>query len=293
MNGEIGHAVGGRDEAPPAWRAAGAPSRRAPDAPAPRLGDAIRRIRVVDVLGVPVHALTMGEAVELCSLAIARRERLLVGVVNAAKIVNMRRSAGLDDSVRMADVVLADGMAVVWAARLLGRRLPERVAGIDLMHALLARGSERGWRFYCLGATQEVLDKAALAIAQRYPGAVIAGRHHGYFTQADEARVADDIAQARPDVLLVAMTSPKKEEFQARWAEHMAVPVCHGVGGSFDVLAGKVKRAPRLLQRLGLEWFYRVWQEPGRLWKRYLVTNCLFCWLLSGGVVRRLLGRTP
>ncbi len=248
--------------------------------------DAIRRIPVVEVLGVPVHAMTMAQAVDLCDLAIERRERLLIGVVNAAKIANMRRSAGLDESVRMADVVLADGMAVVWAARLLGRRLPQRVAGIDLMHALLARGSERGYRVYCLGATQAVLDRVAAEIARLYPGVVLAGHQHGYFARDDEARVANDVAAARPDVLLVAMTSPKKEEFLARWAERMAVPVCHGVGGSFDVMAGKVKRAPRLWQRLGLEWLYRVKQEPGRLWKRYLVTNCVFGWMLLRALVR-------
>jgi SAM-dependent methyltransferase len=109
---------------------------------------------------------------------------------------------------------------------------------------------------------------------------VLAGRHHGYFPPEEEPAIARAIQAARPDILLVGMTSPRKERFLARWGSDLDIPVCHGVGGSFDVLAGKVRRAPRAWQRAGLEWLYRVLQEPRRLWRRYLVTNTLFCLLL-------------
>lgn len=243
------------------------------------------------VLGAPICAATMHQALELAEAHIASRRRLLIGVVNAAKLVNMRRDAALRESVLSSDVIFADGMAVVWASRLLGRPLPERVAGIDLMMELLHRGSERRWRIYCLGATQEVLDGVTREIRARFPGVQLAGAQHGYFTAEQEPAVADAIARSRPDILFVAMTSPKKEQFLARWMAQIGAPVCHGVGGSFDVLAGKVQRAPRLWQALGLEWAYRVAQEPGRLWKRYLITNVTFVWMLLGAAVARVFGR--
>jgi N-acetylglucosaminyldiphosphoundecaprenol N-acetyl-beta-D-mannosaminyltransferase len=128
-------------------------------------------------------------------------------------------------------------------------------------------------------------------MAADYPGVQVAGSRDGYFKDAEEQAVAADIGASRADILLVAMTSPKKEKFLARWSETLGVPVCHGVGGSFDVMAGKVERAPDLWQRLGLEWLYRVKQEPRRLWRRYLVTNALFCGMLCSAFVRSLPGR--
>lgn len=238
------------------------------------------------LLGLPLHALSMDEVLDRVDQAVAERRPLHLGVVNAAKIVTMRRDRELREAVLASDLILADGMSVVWAGRLLGHPVRERVAGIDLMLGMLRRGQTRGYRVYCLGATPEVLERATERIAADYPGVVIAGRHHGYFSAEEEAAVAADVAAARPDILLVAMTSPKKERFLARWAGEMAVPVCHGVGGSFDVLAGVVRRAPDRWQRLGLEWLFRLAQEPRRLWRRYLVTNTIFCAL----VIRELVG---
>lgn len=241
------------------------------------------------VLGVPIHPLKMNQVLDVIDQVIQSRQRLRIGVVNAAKIVNMRRDDVLRADVLSSDLILADGMAVVWAGRLLGYPLPERVAGIDLMLRMLERGNQKRYRVYCLGATQEVLQTVVQRLAIEYPNVHVVGSQHGYFAAQDEATIATDIVAARPDILLVAMTSPKKEQFLARWSDRLAVPVCHGVGGSFDVLAGKVERAPEWWQRLGLEWLYRVKQEPRRLWKRYLVTNTLFCSL----VVREFLRQTP
>lgn len=227
--------------------------------------------------GVPICAMTMSQVVEAAELTITSRGRLLLGVVNAAKLVNMRREEGLRKAVLRADMILADGMAVVWASRVLRRALPERVAGIDLMHRLLALGDAHGFRVFCLGATDEVLQTTVERIRAAYPGVEIAGYRNGYFSDADDPRVAEEIRASKADMLFAAMSSPKKERFLARWFDHLDVPVCHGVGGAFDVLAGKVERAPEIWQRLGMEWLYRVKQEPRRLWRRYLVTNTLFC----------------
>jgi N-acetylglucosaminyldiphosphoundecaprenol N-acetyl-beta-D-mannosaminyltransferase len=235
---------------------------------------------VCRILGLSIDALTMKQAVSLVDETIRQRKQLLIGVVNAAKIVNMDRNPELDEAVRSADVIFADGMSVVWASRLLWQRLPERVPGIDLMTRMLELADERGYRVFCLGATHEVLEMIVRQIEKRYPGVVLVGSHQGYFTEQDEPRIAEQIKAAAPDLLFAAMSSPKKEKFLARWSGEMGVPVCHGVGGAFDVMAGRVKRAPRLWQKLGLEWLYRVIQEPRRMWKRYLVTNTLFCWMV-------------
>ena len=249
--------------------------------------------RIRELWGVPIHAMTMDDVLGRVDAAIADRRRLRIGVVNAAKIVSMRRDEALREAVVSCDLIVADGMSVVWASRVLARPLPERVAGIDLMLAMLRRGNDRGYRVYCLGATDEVLDKVVARIAQDYPDVSVVGRHHGYFGAEEAGAVAAAVAAARADILFVAMTSPKKEQFLARWGDDLGVPVCHGVGGSFDVLAGLVRRAPESWQRFGLEWLYRVRQEPRRLWRRYLVTNTLFCALVVSEWFRRRVGARP
>ncbi|MFH1111370.1 MAG: WecB/TagA/CpsF family glycosyltransferase [Planctomycetota bacterium] len=246
-----------------------------------------------ELLGVPIHAATMDEVVELCTQAIETRRPLHIGVVNAAKIVQMRRNALLRESVLASDLILADGMSVIWASRLLGQRLPERVAGIDLFERLLALACRRGFSVFFLGATKEVLQEVIRQVHEKYPGARTAASRDGFFPDEESPRVAEEIRRASPDMLFVAMSSPKKELFLGRWADELRVPVCHGVGGSFDVMVGRVKRAPRVWQRFGLEWLYRVVQEPRRMWRRYLVTNAAFVTMLFGEFVRKRLLRRP
>jgi N-acetylglucosaminyldiphosphoundecaprenol N-acetyl-beta-D-mannosaminyltransferase len=232
----------------------------------------------------------MQEVLDLCEEAIQRRKSLLISMVNAAKLVNMADNQKLNQAVRSGDICLADGMSVVWALRLLGERIPERVAGIDLMMRLFERADRCRYRVYLLGACEVVVSMVAKRVRQDYPGVQLVGVQHGYFTEQGEDQVAQDIARAQPDILLVAMTSPRKERFLARWRSIVQVPVCHGVGGSFDVMAGKVRRAPAIWQRLGLEWLYRVKQEPRRLWRRYLITNSRFLWSLHAALLARWCG---
>jgi N-acetylglucosaminyldiphosphoundecaprenol N-acetyl-beta-D-mannosaminyltransferase len=244
-----------------------------------------------ELFGVPVAAITMDTTLGLVEEAVVTRRPLQIGVVNAAKLVNIQRDAELRADVLSSDLVLADGMAVVWASRLLGRGLPERVTGIDLMMGMLTRANAAGYRVYCLGATPEVLGGVLGRIKREYPGIAIAGSHHGYFKETEEGAVAAHIEAARPDILLIAMTSPRKERFLSRWSRQLAVPVCHGVGGSFDVFAGYVQRAPERWQRMGLEWLYRIKQEPRRLWKRYFTTNSAFVAMVAGALLRQQLAR--
>lgn len=228
------------------------------------------------ILGVSVDKMTMGSVLDRIHDAISARSALSIGVVNAAKLVNMNADPTLREDVASSDLVLADGMAVVWASKLLGDPLPERVSGIDLMHGMMERGNEHGYRFYLFGAKEEVSEAVEREMGKLYPNAVVAGRRNGYFSADEEPAIAQDIADSKADVLLVAITSPLKERFMARYREEMNVPIVHGVGGSFDVMAGKVERAPGWMQKFGLEWLYRVLQEPGRLAWRYLRTNTLF-----------------
>jgi N-acetylglucosaminyldiphosphoundecaprenol N-acetyl-beta-D-mannosaminyltransferase len=177
------------------------------------------------------------------------------------------------DLVNSADLVVPDGMPLVWASRLQGDPLPERTTGVELMHecARIARGQDRG--IFLLGAGPGVADEAAMVLTARYPGLRIAGS----FSPTPEMLLQDNeslvrmIREARPAILLVAFGAPKQDEWIRANLHALQVPVCIGVGGAFDMLAGRVKRAPIWMQRAGLEWLFRLFQEPQRLWKRYLI----------------------
>jgi N-acetylglucosaminyldiphosphoundecaprenol N-acetyl-beta-D-mannosaminyltransferase len=234
-----------------------------------------------------VDAVTLEQAVAWAEGRIAARAVSRIGAVNAAKLVKLERDPALARAVAGCDLVVADGMSVVWAARLLtGVRLA-RVAGIDLMEALLERASRRGYRVYFLGARAEVLERMLAVLRETHPGLVVAGSHHGYFTPADEPRLVQEIRESGADLLFVAMGTPAKELWVDRNAARAAVPLCMGVGGSFDVLAGVVKRAPRRMQDAGLEWLYRLAQEPRRLWRRYLTTGVVFVGEVLARAARR------
>ncbi len=248
----------------------------------------LSEIPKVNLLGLDIHKMRMEEVLVLCEERIAERQRLLLGVVNVAKLVNSRKNPQLKASVEDADVVLADGAGVVWLSRWIGYPLPERLAGIDIMYRLLKLSDEKKYRVYFLGAKPEVVQEVVSYVRAHYPGLQVAGFRDGYFSEEESAEVAEAIRESRADILFVAMTSPKKENFLTRWSKTMDVPVCHGVGGSFDVVAGVVKRAPLWMQKLGVEWFFRVLQEPGRMWRRYLVTNSIFAVLCVRATAGRL-----
>ena len=240
-----------------------------------------------DLFGVAIDALTMAQAVERCRAAVEHGEQLSIGVVNAAKIVSMRRDPQLRAAVAGCEMVLADGQSVVWASRVLRAPLPERVAGVDLFFKLLAEASERGYHVYFLGARPDVLATMLDEVARRFPGLKIAGARDGYFQAADEPQVAGEIERSGADLLFVGMSSPQKELFLSRWGAATRARVVHGVGGSFDVLAGVTRRAPLGWQRIGLEWLYRLLQEPRRLGPRYLKTNLAFMMLVARDAMRR------
>ncbi|QOX80668.1 WecB/TagA/CpsF family glycosyltransferase [Trichlorobacter lovleyi] len=200
-------------------------------------------------------------------------------VVNVAKIVNAQCDPELKSSIEACNIVNVDGMGVVWGARFIGLKVPERVAGVDLFCRLIELSQYKAYPVFLLGATQEVIEKTVVNLKMQFPGLNIAGCHHGYFWGYEE-NVVGIIKNSGAKLLFVAITSPKKENFINRWRDHLGVNFVMGVGGTFDVVAGKIKRAPLWMQKAGLEWFYRVIQEPNRMWKRYLLTNTKFLFML-------------
>lgn len=228
------------------------------------------------LFGIHLDALRMDQVINRCKTALDTRKQLLIGVVNAAKVVQLQQDDLLRASLLECDLLLADGQAVVWASRLLGRPLPERVAGIDIFEQLLRLAHKEGRSVYLLGAKPDVLQKLQTGLRERFPGLKIAGSHHGYFNDSDGGRIAAEIHASGADMLFLGITSPKKEIFLGSFRAMLNVPVLHGVGGSFDVMAGLTKRAPQSWQRLGMEWAYRFLQEPGRMWRRYLKGNTQF-----------------
>jgi N-acetylglucosaminyldiphosphoundecaprenol N-acetyl-beta-D-mannosaminyltransferase len=208
-------------------------------------------------------------------------------VVNVDKLVKASRDPELRRIINDCALINADGMPVVWASRLLGKPLKERVAGIDLFEALMGRAGDKGWRVFLLGAREEVVRAVCDTYQRRYPQLVIAGYRNGYWNEQDEAAVVEQIKSSRAELLFVAISSPKKEQFLGRYQAAMRIPFAMGVGGTFDVAIGKVKRAPLWMQRAGLEWFYRFLQEPRRMFRRYFIDDLAFVWLLIKEAARR------
>jgi N-acetylglucosaminyldiphosphoundecaprenol N-acetyl-beta-D-mannosaminyltransferase len=208
-------------------------------------------------------------------------------VVNVDKLVKASRDPELRRIINDCALINADGMPVVWASRLLGKPLKERVAGIDLFEALMRRAGERGWRVFLLGAREEVVRAVSDTYQRKYPQLAIAGYRNGYWSEQEEAAVVEQIQSSRAELLFVAISSPKKEQFLGRYQAAMQIPFAMGVGGTFDVAIGKVKRAPLWMQRGGLEWFYRFLQEPRRMFRRYFIDDLAFVWLLIKEAARR------
>ena len=244
------------------------------------------------LLGCSIDRLDMDETLDRCREYLDNGHFAQHMSINAAKLVSLRGDDRMRQIVEGCDLVSADGQSIVWASRLLGDPLPVRVAGIDLMERLLELAEERGYRVYILGARDEVLRTAVAKIEERYPRLELAGYRDGYFKDEEAGAVADEIRAARTDLLFIAMTSPRKEYFLSACGDRSGARLAMGVGGSVDVMAGLTRRAPRAWQRLGLEWLYRLLQEPRRLAKRYAVTNFVFASMVAGELWRRRLLRS-
>lgn len=231
----------------------------------------------IKILNTYVDNLTMKETIGVVDNYISSGKPLHLMGVNADKINLLNKNEKLKKIVNGCEVINADGNSVVWASKVLGCRLPERVAGIDLMQELITLAAEKGYRVYFLGAKEEVVTELAAIYHKQYPKLQICGYRNGYFQDNEWESVGVELQSCNPQLVFVGITSPKKEYLVEHWMHHMGInSVFMGVGGSFDVLTHKIPRAPMWMQRCGLEWLFRVIQEPRRLFKRYFVGNWQF-----------------
>jgi N-acetylglucosaminyldiphosphoundecaprenol N-acetyl-beta-D-mannosaminyltransferase len=239
------------------------------------------------LLDLPVDIVTHAQTVALAVAAMEGGRRCQHVALNVAKLVKARNDTELARDIRESDIVGIDGMGIVVALRMLGHDVPHRVAGADLFETLIAECAQRGLRPFLLGATPQVLDAAVGALMRRFPRLQLAGCHHGYFGPEEEEAICALIEASGAHCLFIAMPTPRKERFMNRHRDRLAVPFIMGIGGTLDVVGGLVRRAPRCIQRAGLEWAFRLAQEPRRLAWRYLSSNAVFAALMAREMVQR------
>jgi N-acetylglucosaminyldiphosphoundecaprenol N-acetyl-beta-D-mannosaminyltransferase len=224
----------------------------------------------VSLYGVPFSKMDMQETVAYLTEAIASRRPHRVVTGNPIMLMVGLENPLFHRALATAELVVPDGAGVVWAARHVKQPVKERVAGFDLMHELLREGEKRSWSVYLLGASPENIATAYANLQKKYPGMRFIGHRDGYFTDKEDGAVVAAVRAANPDLLFVARATMNQEPWIEKYQNVLGVPVIMGVGGSFDIVSGKLKRAPAFFRRVGLEWFYRLFQEPSR-YKRMLV----------------------
>jgi N-acetylglucosaminyldiphosphoundecaprenol N-acetyl-beta-D-mannosaminyltransferase len=211
---------------------------------------------------------------------ISRKYLQQVSSVNGAIVVYAHKDPNLKRAINNSWYVNADGMSVVWGLRFLGHKIPERASCPELFDKLIILCEKKGYKPYFLGAKEDVIKKTIENLKKKHPKLKIAGFRNGYFTEEEDLLIAEEIKKSKADMLFLGISSPKKELFVEKCLKIMSVPFTFGVGGVFDIIAGKTKRAPVWMQRIGMEWIYRLMQEPKRMWKRYLITNSILIYYL-------------
>lgn len=228
-----------------------------------------QRPEKADILGCMIDIIDMEQALTAIDRIIANRKPSQIITLNAEIVYNAQNDKNLRNIINSAQMVTPDGIGIVWGARILGYRIKDRVTGIDLVHRLCEMAAAQGWKIYLFGAAPGVAELAAQKLTEKYNGLKICGCRDGYFAESDVESIIKDIRAQAPEILLVALGAPRQEIFIKKHKNKLGVPVCLGVGGSFDVLSGIKSRAPQLFIKLNLEWFYRLLAEPSRI-KRQL-----------------------
>lgn len=223
----------------------------------------------LEILGVGIDQITGKDALQQIGAFIASGQPHQIVTANAEIIYQASKNEKMRTIINNAQMVTADGSGVVWASRQLGQPLPQRVTGIDLVNSICQQSAKDKWKIYILGSAPGVAATAAINIRDKFPGCNIIGTHHGYFNAKEEKQILAELEQLRPDILFVALGAPKQEYWIAEHMEQLQIPVAMGIGGSMDVLSGNVKRAPKWMQKMNLEWLYRLLIQPTRF-KRML-----------------------
>jgi N-acetylglucosaminyldiphosphoundecaprenol N-acetyl-beta-D-mannosaminyltransferase len=224
----------------------------------------------VSIFGVPFSKLSMDDTVACVTRMVESGRPHQIITANPIMVMSAVDSPEYLQLLKDADLVVPDGAGIVWAANYVGNPVYERVTGFDLLHQLMRLGESKGWRVFLLGASPDIIEASSASLKRQYPALQLVGYRDGYFQAEDDIQVIENIRALQPDILLVGRSADKQEPWIARYKQELRVPVIMGVGGSFDVLSGKLKRAPKVFQKLRIEWFYRLLQEPWR-YKRMLV----------------------
>jgi N-acetylglucosaminyldiphosphoundecaprenol N-acetyl-beta-D-mannosaminyltransferase len=249
----------------------------------------------MEIAGVPISLTSYDEVVDVLGQGPAERARV-VAVCNVHSVMSARRDPVLHAAISQADIATSDGVPLVWVMRLAGRPGQLRVYGPDLMKLALQRGVERGWRHYLYGTTPQTLDRLLTAIGQFAPGAIVVGQTAPPFralTLAETDAIVAELRASNANIVWVGLGMPRQEKWMHEIAPRLPGKTLVGVGAAFDLLSGTVPQAPATLQQVGLEWAFRLWQEPRRLWRRYVLNNPLYILLAVGQFVRYRLQAAP
>jgi N-acetylglucosaminyldiphosphoundecaprenol N-acetyl-beta-D-mannosaminyltransferase len=258
------------------------------DLPTKNFQNEVKAKKRIQILNSAFDPMTTKETVEWAVELIKEGQRGYICTVNVAILMMMTSNPRLARFVEKASLIVADGQPIVWASRWLHLPLPQRVTGVELIDDIAAKAEREELRIYLLGATSEAIATAASNLQDKYPKLKICGVANGYFSPAQARERVQAIRESGAHILFVGMGVPRQEYFlEENWLE-LGVNLAIGVGGSFEIFAGTKKRAPLWMQEVGLEWLYRLLQEPGRLWKRYLVTNSQFIYELLRVLLHRL-----
>ena len=237
-------------------------------------------MKEIEIFRIRVHPLFRSEFLQIIELNLKNGNRLIQNGVNAASINELAKNEELVHAFNNSNLINIDGISIVWALRFLGFYVPERVACPDLANDILALAEKKNYSIFILGAQDKVLTLCIQKLKIDFPELRIAGSRNGYFQEEEEGIILDMINNVSPDILFLGMPSPRKELFVEKYKSLLNAKYIFGVGGYFDILSGLTKRAPRWLQNIGMEWFYRFLQEPKRMWRRYLIGNFKFIWLV-------------
>jgi len=254
-------------------------------------------IKTVNILGTGFSRINMEDTLRVIKKSIANGRKSQVCVTNAYSLVLMQKDKEFKDITNSASLIVTDGKLLVWISRLYGEPISERVAGPDLVYELCKISAKKGYNLFFLGSNPTTLRKIVENLKKMFPSVKIAGVHSPpfkrQFSEREDEKMMALINKVRPDVLFVGLGAPKQERWIWEHKDKLRVPVSIGVGAAFDFVAGTVKRAPKWMQRCGLEWLFRLCQEPRRLWRRYLIGNLIFLWLVLKEFLKiRILGRS-
>lgn len=244
-------------------------------------------MREIEIFNIKVHPLLKSEFLSYIESNLGNGCQVVQNGVNAASIIEIVKNDNLRRAINNSDLVNIDGVSVLWALRILGYQVSERVPCPDLAEDILSLAEIRHYSVFLFGAQEASLLLAIDSLQKRYPNLKIAGYRNGYYKSEDEPAIVDMINSANPDILFLGMSSPNKELFVEKYRKLLSAKYFLGVGGFFDIISGAKKRAPLWMQKIGMEWFYRFIQEPHRMWRRYIIGNSRFIWLVLKEKLRK------